>query len=85
MIHGSLHLVLDHGRFALHLRFSTVSDEAVEKLGVLFSEQLLLAALDLIDRDCGKQTKVRPTIMPSSTPFSSGLLHLPRPPHESHV
>ncbi|KAH9979059.1 hypothetical protein BGW80DRAFT_1282704 [Lactifluus volemus] len=27
-------------------------DEAVEKLGVLFSEQLLLAALDLIDRDC---------------------------------
>jgi len=33
---------------------TTVSDEAVEKLGVLFSEQLLLAALDLIDRDCGK-------------------------------
>jgi hypothetical protein len=33
---------------------NTVSDEAVEKLGVLFSEQLLLAALDLIDRDCGK-------------------------------
>jgi hypothetical protein len=31
----------------------TVSDEAVEKLGALFSEQLLLAALDLIDRDCG--------------------------------
>jgi hypothetical protein len=31
----------------------TVSDEAVEKLGMLFSEQLLLAALDLIDRDCG--------------------------------
>jgi hypothetical protein len=31
----------------------TVSDEAVEKLGTLFSEQLLLAALDLIDRDCG--------------------------------
>ncbi|KAH9159850.1 hypothetical protein EDB89DRAFT_1864158 [Lactarius sanguifluus] len=31
-----------------------VSDEAVEKLGVLFSDQLLLAALDLIDRDCGK-------------------------------
>ncbi|KAH8994733.1 hypothetical protein EDB86DRAFT_2851699 [Lactarius hatsudake] len=29
-----------------------VSDEAVEKLGVLFSDQLLLAALDLIDRDC---------------------------------
>jgi len=29
-----------------------LSDEAVEKLGVLFSEQLLLAALDLIDRDC---------------------------------
>ncbi|KAH9159846.1 hypothetical protein EDB89DRAFT_1864163 [Lactarius sanguifluus] len=28
-----------------------VSDEAVEKLGVLFSDQLLLAALDLIDRD----------------------------------
>ncbi|KAN0106969.1 hypothetical protein V8E52_010637 [Russula decolorans] len=28
------------------------SDEAVEKLGTLFSEQLLLAALDLIDRDC---------------------------------
>lgn len=26
----------------------------MEKLGVLFSEQLLLAALDLIDRDCGK-------------------------------
>jgi SWIM zinc finger len=34
--------------------FFTVPDEAVEKLGVLFSEQLLLAALDLIDRDCGK-------------------------------
>jgi hypothetical protein len=33
---------------------NTVSDEAVEKLGVLFSDQLLLAALDLIDRDCGK-------------------------------
>ena len=31
-----------------------VSDEAVERLGILFSEQLLLAALDLIDRDCGK-------------------------------
>ena len=31
-----------------------VSDETVEKLGVLFSDQLLLAALDLIDRDCGK-------------------------------
>jgi hypothetical protein len=31
----------------------TVSDEAVEKLNTLFSEQLLLAALDLIDRDCG--------------------------------
>jgi hypothetical protein len=31
----------------------TVSNEAVEKLGTLFSEQLLLAALDLIDRDCG--------------------------------
>ncbi|KAF8482525.1 hypothetical protein DFH94DRAFT_626784, partial [Russula ochroleuca] len=30
----------------------TVSDKAVEKLGILFSEQLLLAALDLIDRDC---------------------------------
>ncbi|KAF8499620.1 hypothetical protein F5888DRAFT_1610863 [Russula emetica] len=30
----------------------TVSDEAVEKLGAVFSEQLLLAALDLIDRDC---------------------------------
>ncbi|KAH9027733.1 hypothetical protein EDB85DRAFT_1974243 [Lactarius pseudohatsudake] len=29
-----------------------LSDEAVEKLGVLFSDQLLLAALDLIDRDC---------------------------------
>jgi len=29
-----------------------LSDEAVEKLGVLFSEQLLLASLDLIDRDC---------------------------------
>jgi len=29
-----------------------LSDEAIEKLGVLFSEQLLLAALDLIDRDC---------------------------------
>ncbi|KAI0295841.1 hypothetical protein B0F90DRAFT_1132845 [Multifurca ochricompacta] len=28
------------------------SDETIEKLGVLFSEQLLLAALDLIDRDC---------------------------------
>ncbi|KAH8982688.1 hypothetical protein EDB92DRAFT_1804339, partial [Lactarius akahatsu] len=26
----------------------------VEKLGVLFSDQLLLAALDLIDRDCGQ-------------------------------
>lgn len=41
-----------------HLRkktqsIKTVSDEAVEKLGMLFSEQLLLAALDLIDRDCG--------------------------------
>jgi hypothetical protein len=35
--------------------FLTVPDEAVEKLGVLFSEQLLLAALDLIDRDCGKE------------------------------
>ncbi|KAI0256397.1 hypothetical protein BJV78DRAFT_1118074 [Lactifluus subvellereus] len=33
-------------------RCFTVSDEAVEKLSVLFSEQLLLAALDLIDRDC---------------------------------
>ncbi|KAH9985809.1 hypothetical protein BJV74DRAFT_846362 [Russula compacta] len=30
----------------------TVSDEAIEKLSTLFSEQLLLAALDLIDRDC---------------------------------
>lgn len=28
------------------------SDEAMEKLGTLFSEQLLLAALDLIDRHC---------------------------------
>ncbi|KAI9442619.1 hypothetical protein H4582DRAFT_1808987, partial [Lactarius indigo] len=28
-------------------------DETVEKLGTLFSDQLLLAALDLIDRDCG--------------------------------
>ena len=33
---------------------NTVSDETVEKLGVLFSDQLLLAALDLIDRDCGE-------------------------------
>ncbi|KAI9510944.1 hypothetical protein F5148DRAFT_1175381 [Russula earlei] len=32
-----------------------LSDEAVKKLGVLFSEQLLLAALDLIDRDCVTQ------------------------------
>ncbi|KAF8262427.1 hypothetical protein EI94DRAFT_1832806 [Lactarius quietus] len=28
------------------------SDETLEKLGVLFSDQLLLAALDLIDKDC---------------------------------
>jgi len=33
----------------------TVSDDAVERLSILFSEQLLLAALDLIDRDCGKE------------------------------
>jgi hypothetical protein len=38
---------------AYHNQRHTVSDEAVEKLGILFSEQLLLAALDLIDRDCG--------------------------------
>jgi hypothetical protein len=41
-------------------RKNTVSDETVEKLGVLFSDQLLLAALDLIDRDCGR--------CPSSSP-----------------
>jgi len=35
-------------------RTDTVSDESIEKLGVLFSDQLLLAALDLIDRDCGE-------------------------------
>jgi hypothetical protein len=80
----TLHLV-PNGRSALHLRYPTVSDEAVEKLGVLFSEQLLLAALDLIDRDCGKQKKVWPTITPSSPPLFSGLLHLPRPHDESHV
>ncbi|KAH9046074.1 hypothetical protein EDB84DRAFT_1265590 [Lactarius hengduanensis] len=33
---------------------NTVSDEAVEQLGFPFSDQLLLAVLDLIDRDCGK-------------------------------
>ena len=42
-----------------HKHNKTVSDEAVEKLGTLFSEQLLLAALDLIDRDCGMR-KHRP-------------------------
>ena len=45
----------------LHLRNQyAVSDEAVEKLGILFSEQLLLAALDLIDRDCGKREQPVP-------------------------
>jgi hypothetical protein len=50
--HNNLHKIIH----------DTVSDEAVEKLSTLFSEQLLLAALDLIDRDCGKETL---TVLPS--------------------
>ncbi|KAH9062467.1 hypothetical protein EDB87DRAFT_1559151 [Lactarius vividus] len=41
-----------------------VSDEAVERLGILFSDQLLLAALDLIDRDCGQLLSVIKYVSP---------------------
>lgn len=33
-----------------------VTDECILKLGYLFSSNVLLAALDLIDRDCGSST-----------------------------
>ena len=38
----------------------------MEKLGVLFSEQLLLAALDLIDRDCGKGNNHQHPFLPET-------------------
>ena len=31
-----------------------IVEEYIEKLKFLFSENLLLAALDLVDRECGK-------------------------------
>jgi hypothetical protein len=52
-------------------------DEAVEKLAILFSEQLLLAALDLIDRDCGMR-KHRPLLF-------SPLIHENNEPYNSYV
>jgi hypothetical protein len=47
----------------------------VEKLGVLFSEQLLLAALDLIDRDCGKENTFFQPIQFGLVYFTSGQLY----------
>ncbi|KAI0268873.1 hypothetical protein BC834DRAFT_821015, partial [Gloeopeniophorella convolvens] len=35
-------------------------DEALERLGALLPPQLLFAALDLIDRECGKPLAARP-------------------------
>jgi hypothetical protein len=43
----------------------------VERLGVLFSDQLLLAALDLIDRDCGKGTSFLPTRKTETSSYDS--------------
>jgi hypothetical protein len=48
------YLILRSMQLSSSKRCFTVSDEAVEQLSVIFSEHLLLAALDLIDRDCGK-------------------------------
>ncbi|KAN0135400.1 hypothetical protein V8E53_006679 [Lactarius tabidus] len=45
-VYSVLHTILET------IEPGNLSDETVEKLGVLFSDQLLLAALDLIDRDC---------------------------------
>jgi len=45
-VYSVLHTILET------IEPGNLCDEAVEKLGVLFSDQLLLAALDLIDRDC---------------------------------
>ncbi|KAI9455435.1 hypothetical protein BJY52DRAFT_1279970 [Lactarius psammicola] len=45
-VYSVLHTILET------IQPGNLSDEAVEKLGILFSDQHLLAALDLIDRDC---------------------------------
>ena len=51
-------MILPFGYSGILDRLHTVPQESLEKLSLMFAEDVLVGALDYIDRDCG-QSKFR--------------------------